>query len=354
MFAVHKLALVFPAAQFLLLALPDSAGAAGGGGVGSDGGGPSRGRVLYEQPSGAIDVPSHVFPNPRPWPRPALLGHTASVMWQRGDVGGVAFATPTSAPLSQLTGTDAKPAEQALGTGQQGVAPWTGVQLTQSGVWGAAINTTGADPAMEHLTTTTIESGWYGRGIDPSKCAAVFADGGSLSVEFDLKVPSAFKLSAANSCAVYVSMSVYLKSMPVNSSDSRFVWYSTNVFDFERNHVDNLFIDKSSDKLIVSSVIKPGSRYISAARTSSLSSNQTWSDWKHFSYTIDAEQVERGISDGLAKFKEHFANSSLRLPTNAREYCVPGFNLELEATPGAGAGLSARGITIRQQSGSES
>ena len=58
------------------------------------------------------------------------------------------------------------------------------------------------------------------------------------------------------------------------------------------------------------------------------------------------EQVERGIADGMAKFQEHFANASLRLPGAATDYCVPGFNLELEATPSAGAGLSARHITI--------
>ena len=53
---------------------------------------------------------------------------------------------------------------------------------------------------------------------------------------------------------------VLVSTTPVDSSTSRFIWYSTNVFDFERNHGDNLFIDKSSDKLIVSSAIRPGSR----------------------------------------------------------------------------------------------
>ena len=52
--------------------------------------------------------------------------------------------------------------------------------------------------------------------------------------------------------------------------------------------------------------------------------------------------------DGLSKFPVHFANQSLRLPPNASDYCISGYNLELEATPGAGAGLTANGITITQ------
>ena len=97
--------------------------------------------------------------------------------------------------------------------------------------------------------------------------------------------------------------------------------------------------------LLVKGIIHRG-RYNSIDRESSLSSNETWLEWRSFSYTVRGEQVERGIADGMSKFQEHFANASLRLPGAATDYCVPGFNLELEATPSAGAGLSARHITI--------
>lgn len=216
--------------------------------------------VIYAQPADAVDVPSHVFANPKPWPRASLVGHTASVFWQHGDLGGAVFRTPSAAPLEAWTGTPAGASEQAVAEDPTG-APWSAVQFTSGGIWGAAVNTTGADPQAEHLTTTTIESEWHGRSSAPGACVPAFANGGAIRVEFDLKVPRAFKLNrTANSCAVYISLSLYLKSMPVDSSTSRFIWYSTNVFDFERNHGDNLFIDKSSDKLIVSSAIRPGSR----------------------------------------------------------------------------------------------
>ena len=59
---------------------------------------------------------------------------------------------------------------------------------------------------------------------------------------------------------------------------------------------------------------------------------------------VTAGHVEQGIRDGLARFPKHFANQSL--PLKASSYCVPGFNIELEATPGAGAGIRVRGLNI--------
>ena len=98
------------------------------------------------------------------------------------------------------------------------------------------MNTTGVDPLKERLTTTTIESSWFDRQ-SPATCVPVFSDGGSIRVAFDLRVPRAFKLNETfNGCAVYISLSVYLKSLPVDTSESHFIWYSTNVFDFERDH----------------------------------------------------------------------------------------------------------------------
>ena len=44
-------------------------------------------RPVYTQPSGAIDVPTHVFVNPSPWPLANLTMATASVLWQRAKPG---------------------------------------------------------------------------------------------------------------------------------------------------------------------------------------------------------------------------------------------------------------------------
>ena len=89
------------------------------------------------------------------------------------------------------------------------------------------------------------------------------------------------------------------------------------------------------------------SQYNRASDGSALARNATFgADGKflRFSYEVTAAHVEQGIRDGLARFPSHWANQSL--PLNASDYCVPGYNIELEATPGAGAGIRMRGLTI--------
>eukprot|EP00040_Diaphanoeca_grandis_P000282 m.14981 g.14981 ORF g.14981 m.14981 type:complete len:75 (+) comp10368_c0_seq2:118-342(+) len=46
---------------------------------------------------------------------------------------------------------------------------------------------------------------------------------------------------------------------------------------------------------------------------------------------------------GVATYPKHFPPG---FPPLAQDWCVPGFNVELEGTPGAGAGLGLRGLTI--------
>ena len=71
--------------------------------------------IIYAQPEDAVDVPSHVFANPNPWPRASLTGHTASVFWQHGDVGGAALHTPTTGgSLEAWTGTAAAASARVL------------------------------------------------------------------------------------------------------------------------------------------------------------------------------------------------------------------------------------------------
>ena len=86
------------------------------------------------------------------------------------------------APLAGWTGTEASPAHQAAtgaadeeahtqGTQAQGgmeqPVPWSAVQFTADGKWGAALNTTASDPVKEHLTTTTLESSWVRSCVCP-------------------------------------------------------------------------------------------------------------------------------------------------------------------------------------------
>eukprot|EP01043_Picozoa_sp_COSAG02_P004601 COSAG02_NODE_121_length_35326_cov_25.450819_33_plen_420_part_00 len=306
--------------------------------------------LIYAQPKRQLNVSKRVFANPAPWPHRNLTTKTASVLWQHGDDGGCALQTPFDKDLSTWTGVIASPVQQASVASRVTKMPWSAVQFTVDGTWGAAMNTTGADPEVEPLTTTTLESSWADPAT-PESCIPVFS-GGGFTVDLQLAVPRAFRLarSASTARAVYVSLSVYLRSMPFGSKRSHFIWYSTKFFDYQRDifgwNGDNVFVDKSSNKLIISSPVATQSAYNTRGTASALSSNESWSEKRHFQYTVTAEHVEQGIHDGLKKFSVHFVNQSLRLPPKASSYCISGYNLELEATPGAGAGLSASGITI--------
>ena len=171
---------------------------------------------LYTQPK-SVDVATHAFANPRPWPLRNMTNMTGIVFWQRGDIPAVKLTTPVSIPgVQHWTGITTSPSAQAVAQPRAGVAPWSVVQYTPNGIWGAALNTTGADPVKEHLTTTTIESNWYGMGSPTSACANVFAQDGSggFRVDFELSVPFAFHLqrNPTTPAAIYASLSVYLRS----------------------------------------------------------------------------------------------------------------------------------------------
>jgi hypothetical protein len=60
-------------------------------------------------------------------------------------------------------------------------------------------------------------------------------------------------------------------------------------------------------------------------------------------YSVSAANLEKGVADGLARFPSHFPKG---MPLKASDYCISGFNMELEATPGAGAGIGLRKVTI--------
>eukprot|EP00316_Scyphosphaera_apsteinii_P002232 CAMPEP_0119331688 /NCGR_PEP_ID=MMETSP1333-20130426/81133_1 /TAXON_ID=418940 /ORGANISM="Scyphosphaera apsteinii, Strain RCC1455" /LENGTH=306 /DNA_ID=CAMNT_0007341351 /DNA_START=154 /DNA_END=1074 /DNA_ORIENTATION=- len=301
-----------------------------------------------------------------------MTGVTASVAWQRGDTGGAMLTTPFTQDLSLWTGQRAAAVEQAMVQSVVKREPWTAVQFTSDGIWGAALNTTGADQTAEHLTTTTLEAVWQGvrsqnhapRGYmdahtrlvaalsqSPSAgtCVDAFGNGRrGFAVELEMAAPFAFhepRVLPSKPAAIYVSLSVYLHTPPgTPGKQAQFIWYSTPLFDLERDvEQDHVFIDIFSRKLIISGPVSGRSRYNTPTAGSSLARNATFGLLR-FSYEVTAAHVEQGIRDGLARFPSHFENQSL--PLNASSYCVPGYSIELEATPGAGAGISVRGLNI--------
>jgi hypothetical protein len=63
----------------------------------------------------------------------------------------------------------------------------------------------------------------------------------------------------------YASLSIYLQSLVRPETGKHFVWYSTDLFDLSRNVAeDHVFVDLSSQKLIVSSHLSGESSYVPA------------------------------------------------------------------------------------------
>eukprot|EP00943_MAST-04B_sp_MAST-4B-sp1_P007116 g7116.t1 len=305
--------------------------------------------VVYRQPSRAVDIPTSVFVNPKThpggWPRNKLDNHTCSVFWQRDHLNATIITPVPSvleAKVSKFTGiAGLKPEEEAICCHQNGVAnnaiPWSAVQYSKNGIYGSAINTSGA---KEALTTNTIETSF-------GKCLNVWEHGSyenGFEVELELAVPTAFKKFATrDDCAVYASLSVNIQTKP--NVPNHFIWYETKFFDFERDVIDDhVFIDTVSQKLIIASPLSGTSKYHVLLSNSSKSSNKTWNSRRYFGYKVKAEHLEHGIIDGLKKFPSHFPQS---LPKSASDYCITGFNLELEATPDAGAGLNVKQLQIK-------
>jgi hypothetical protein len=296
--------------------------------------------LLYAQP-GEVPIDGHVFVNPTHW---GPSNDTASVMWQHGHPDAtlespVVMNGSASPAITEWTGLSVAPSQQAQSK-HSPPFPWSAVQFSNSGEWGAALNTSGCNNSIEHLSTTTLEQAFR-------QCAKVWGSNqsGALRVALNLTAPFAFKQSSEKSCAVYASLSIYLRSKQKRANgESYFIWYSTNLFDFERDCTkDHVFVDISSQKLIVSSHLGHGSAYVNTRPNSSPSSNRTWTAPRYLAYEITAANVEQGIQDGLARFPSHFPKG---LPSKASDWCVPAFNIELEATPGAGAGIRMSGLQI--------
>ncbi len=299
--------------------------------------------IVYLQPEKAVDVKTNVFVNPthqpKGWPREALDNKTCSVIWQRNHLN-TNIITPfdsSTIDVSKLTGIKVQPEQQAVVFGSNHTTPFSAIQYSNNGIYASAINTTNAE---EVLTTNTIETSF-------GECLNVWDnnnDKNSFLVEYELAVPTAFKkFLKENTCAVYASLSINVHTKP--GLPNHFIWYETKVFDFGRDvMLDHVFVDTVSQKLIIASPLSGISKYHKLLHNSSKSSNKTWTNRKYFGYEVKSKHLEQGIADGLKAFPSHFPHG---MPTNASDYCISGFNLELEATPDAGAGINLHNLRIK-------
>ena len=303
-------------------------------------------QVIYRQPAGNLDLRQSAFPNPKPWPLPSRTSANVTniVFWQRS-IPNLELVTPTSWPLSQYTGmpSDIPPAQQSV---TSAAAPFAGAQYLD-GDLGLFLNTTGT---TETLTTSTVESSF-------KECLPLWQEAGSaLRVALDFAVPYAVHcergVGSNKPCAIYSTLSVY-----VNSIDRRhFMWYETSLFDLDRPVLqDHVFFDASSQQPIVHGFVSsgkpsaPSSRYnrCDATSGSAAALNETTGarTTASFAYLIEAEHVNRAIADVASTF-----NVS-GLPISASEWCVSGFNVEVEGTPDNAAGIRLRNIELAKVEG---
>ena len=304
---------------------------------------PLSSTIVYSQPKTAVDISTNVFPNPRsPWPRPSLINRTCSVFWQRNHLNG-SLVTP------------------AYSSGRIQKQP-ASLSNRSNKLFAAAKNGSRQRGKFHPLVCRSVLCKWHVRCRPQyhrckrgtfyyhdrnlfGTCLDVWNKNETdFEVEYALAVPTAFKqYPKDDQCAVYISLSIYVKSK--EGLPQHFIWYETKAFDYERDVVnDHVFIDTISRKLIISSPLSNVSKYNAMLPKSSKSSSKAWQNRKYFGYKVASEHLERGIRDGLAKFPSHFPEG---LPLRAQDYCISGFNLELEATPNAGAGLNLRDLSIR-------
>lgn len=287
-------------------------------------------RAIYVQPP-QLDLRSSAFPNPRHWPPPDRVGQniTNIVFWQHA-IPNLTLTSPTQWPLQEFTGVHTDPTQQAITSAR---VPFSGAQYKDStlGLW---LNTTGT---AETLTTSTIESKF-------SSCLDVWAPNRAIRVSLDLAAPSASHCTRSEGipCAIYSSL-----SLNVHSRNMRwYTWYETSLFDHDRPaHRDAVFFDQSSQKPIVHGFVADGeagprSKYNTPVQGSDSAFNHTSDRVRHLEWIVASTNLEVGISDVANRF-----NLS-GLPASASDWCVGGFNVELEGTPDTTAGIRVHNLTL--------
>ena len=300
--------------------------------------------MLYSQPDGAIDLRASVFPNPTShgaWPR--FVNTTSIVFWQRDAGAALAVDTPTAADLDAHTRLGpVTPDQQAVAAGGEAAQ---GAQYAH-GVLGLYLNTSGA-PEKAHggLTTETIESTWMqGR----TGCVAAWADGGGVEVSLDLAAPTAARCArgAGAPCAIYSSLSLNVHSVDFK----HYMWWETSLFDFQRPVLkDKILFDESSQQPIVHGFAAKGtggdgpvSRYNDAVAGSLPAFNDSRAAAQRLAWRVAGRHVERAVAD----VKKRFGAGAAGLPGAASDWCIGGFNIELEATPNCSAGIRISNLTI--------
>ena len=297
------------------------AAAAGGGGSGS---------VLYAQPQ-SLDVSNASIVRVDPSSAgAAVLGATVADFWRVG--GRAPLAAVTAWPLQAYTGAAAAPAETRgltpAARGSCAMAYAAGAGAGASGVFGAVLNTSFLEPGAS-LGTITLEQSWEAAGA-----AAPWAAGGTVDCAVQYQVPTAAR--APGAVAVYSSWTLGIRS----AVDDVFIWYETALFDLDRPlGGDQVWHDTISGDVILHGVLGAPSAFHTAAPDSAAASSSTWAGFRNMHFTISAAQISGAVAAANSKFNLH-------LHTDAADWALVHFNVELEGTANVSAGHSLHSLTI--------
>ena len=234
--------------------------------------------------------------------------------------------SPLSWQIGDFTGS---PATEASTRGLNATINGSSAVSYSDGVFGAVLNLD-VDPIepREALGTITIEQSW-----SSSTRVAPWAAGGGVDLRMQYQVPSA----SMSGVAVYSSWTIGIS----HRVSGVFVWYETALFDLDRPlGGDAIFYDTISGNLIVHGVLSATpSAFHTVAADSAVASTKPWVGWRNIHFTISGQQVHAAVVAANAKY-------NLTLGTDAADWLLVHFNVELEGTPGGRAAHSLRGLEI--------
>jgi hypothetical protein len=284
--------------------------------------------LLYSLPP-SLDLSNASIVRLDPSASSSVLGTTLITFWRLGP----GPLRPLQWQVGSFTGS---PAPAALSRGLLPASPDSSCISFSQGTFGAVLNTSTTPIAPgQSLGTITVEQSWTAEAAPLPWAAA----GGA--VDLSVMYQPATALKASGAIAVYSSWTIGLRSLAPQDK-SAFIWYETALFDFQRPlGGDEVWRDTISGSVIVHGVLGAPSAFHTAAPDSAAASSSPWAGFRRMHFSVSAAQVQAAVLAANAKF-------NLTLHSDAAQWALVHFNVELEGTAGVSAGHSLHSLSISQ------
>eukprot|EP00051_Salpingoeca_urceolata_P014358 m.182473 g.182473 ORF g.182473 m.182473 type:complete len:344 (-) comp18064_c0_seq2:1120-2151(-) len=315
-------------------------------------------KELYRLPEASNLSSVIVLANPHAGQQPQ--GHTLVVFWRLGTQ---AQLTPATWLVGNWTGVYPPPSTYTAPT-QLGISPIHSpntVNATSSDVNAAVHNTASTvqwhgfsygcfldtednrPPNGTRLGTIVVSYDWLSGELPrPFVSQPVPLHDPGVRVSFYFQAKRATK---PHEGAVYSTLSLGFKHFdPVSGKATRFVWYETSIFDYQRGFKESIMVDSISGNPIVHGVLLGAntSRYHAQAPGSANSANETFSSWRFYEFEVRSSHVKAAFDDVNTRFP------SFALPMNLSDWALAHYNLENEGLARAHLGLRVANLTITE------